>query len=221
MLRLKRERNSPYWYIRGTVAGHRIYESTRTTDRRQAEAYRQKREREIYAASALGHKPADTWSRAVNVYLDHGRPGRFLLKLVDLWGDLPLDRIDQQEVDRAARALYPNVSNATLVRQVYGPVSAVLYHAVDCGLEGVSIRRVKFPKVAKRKVTEWATDDYLALLLPHCGPALQAAVLTMTFTGLRTGEVLGLDAGAFKVQPAMVLVPKTKNGEAALERVED
>jgi hypothetical protein len=56
MLRLKRERNSPYWYIRGTVSGHGLYESTRTTDRRQAEAYRRKREREIYAVSALGQK---------------------------------------------------------------------------------------------------------------------------------------------------------------------
>jgi integrase len=151
----------------------------------------------------------------VNVYLDHGRPGRFLLKLVDLWGDLPLNKLDQQEVDRAARVLYPNGSTATLVRQVYGPVSAVLHHAVDCGLEGVSVRRIKFPKLDKRKVTVWATDEYIAQLLPHCGPALRAAVLVMTYTGLRTGEVLGLGAGAFRVEAGMVLVPKTKNGEAA------
>jgi integrase len=65
-------------------------------------------------------------------------------------------------------------------------------------------------------VTVWATDEYIDLLLPHCGPALRAAVLVMTYTGLRTGEVLGLDAAAFRVEPGKVLVAKTKNGEAAL-----
>jgi integrase len=215
MLRLQREPNSPYWYIRGRVAGHPIHESTRTTDRRKAEAYRRKREAEIYDAAALGRKPAGTWGQAVNCYLDHGKSPRFLLPLVDLWGDKSLDKIDQAEIDRVAKTLYPHVCNATLVRQCYGPINAVLRHAAECGIEGVSPRRIKFPKVPKRKVTRWADDDYLAQLLPHCDPELAAVVLLMTYTGLRTGEALSLTVRSFKVQPGRVLVDHTKNGEAA------
>ena len=107
MLRLKREGGSPIWYIRGTVARVAIHESTRTTDRRQAEAYLHRRQAEIYAASALGHHPSGSWSEAVNSYLDHGKPGRFLRPLVEQWGDLPLDRIDQREVDRVAAGPLP------------------------------------------------------------------------------------------------------------------
>ena len=84
------------------------------------------------------------------------------------------------------------------------------------GIEGVMPKRIRSPKVPKRKVTEWATDDYIADLLPHCSAELRAVVLFMTYTGLRTGEVLELDADAFKVRPGWALVDRTKNDDAAL-----
>src|SRR5262245_38828821 len=181
MLRIKRElKKSPYWYCRGTVAGITIYESTRTTDKRQAEAYRRRREAEVYDAAALGHQTVGTWSEAVNSYLDHGKSPRFLLPLVDRWGDKPLNEITQQVIDQAARDVYPHVSNSSLCRQLYGPVNAVLRHAERCDISGVSAKKIVFPKVAKRKVTEWATDDYIDQLLFHCDDELRAVVLTMT-----------------------------------------
>jgi hypothetical protein len=45
------------------------------------------------------------------------------------FGDLPIEQIDQQAIDRAATALYPNGSAGTRNRQVYTPVSAILKFA--------------------------------------------------------------------------------------------
>ena len=59
MLKLKKYPKRKAYYVRGTVAGVSIFESTGTTDRGQAEAYRRKREKEVYDEIKLGVvKPA-------------------------------------------------------------------------------------------------------------------------------------------------------------------
>jgi hypothetical protein len=67
MLKLYRDPKSPYWYIRGTIAGRRICQSTKTTDRGQAEAYRRKRDAELFSTLSLGEGRPATWSEAVTV----------------------------------------------------------------------------------------------------------------------------------------------------------
>jgi integrase len=218
MLHLKREKRSPYWYVRGKVGGASVYESTGTADKKLAEEYRLKRERDLYEHAVLGKAEPASWARAVNAYLDNGGEDRFLLPLVKRWGDMPLSLITQEVVDAAARDLYR--TPATRVRQCYSPVRAVLNHARDIGLEGVSARRIKLPKVTK-KPAEYATDDYLERLLEHCDPELRAVLLVMTYTGLRTGEVLRTTPEDWQVNRGWVRIDRTKNGQPAMVPLAD
>lgn len=213
MLKLVRHAKSDRWYIRGSIKGRRIFESTGTGDKQQALAYLNKRWADVYNEAALGVLPAARFEDAVNAYLDGGGSPRFLGSLLLRWGGLPLSRLTQTEVDRAASELYPNGSPATRIRHVYGPARAILRHALKIGLEGAPARPLSLPKVARKPVV-WADDDYIRKLLPHCSPALRAFILTLTYTGLRSGELLRLTPDQMK--GGWLHVPKTKSGEPAM-----
>jgi len=211
MLKLKKYPDrSPYWFIRGSVAGVSIFESAGTTEKSLAEEYRIKREQEVYRAVKLGEVRPATFADAVIAYQQHGKQGRFLTPLLDHFTETPLPHIGQAEIDAAANALYPGAKASTLNRQVYGPVIAVLRHAVRAKLAGAAVPLVQMRKVTKPVVNP-ADDDHIAKLLPHCSEGLRALILLMTYTGLRTGEALRVQKE--HVKDGYISVAKTKNGQ--------
>jgi hypothetical protein len=135
-LKLVRRPRSPFWYIRGTLRGIRVEESTGVdlANRAGAEEVRAKREAEILAASIYGRRVVATFAEAAVSYLENGGNKRFLAPIVKHFGTTPLAQIDQLALDRAARKLYPKGSPATRNRQFFTPASAVLHHAARRGL---------------------------------------------------------------------------------------
>jgi integrase len=208
--RLKRVKGSKAWYIRGTVAGVELRESTGTADKHLAEQYRLKREREVYQEAALGNVQPATFADAVAAYVNAGKPGRFLTQLLDHFTETPLPKIGQAEIDAAANAIYPKAKASTLNRQVYGPMIAVLRYAKRCELPGSAVPMVEMRKVQKPAVTP-ADDEHIAKLLPHCSEGLRALIILMTYTGLRTGEALRVRQE--DVNGGYVFIGKTKNGQ--------
>jgi integrase len=215
MLRLKKyPKRSPYWYVRGTVAGERIFESTGTGERGQAEAYRIKRERETWQRRELGidaRQPV-SFAEAAIAYMEHTRQTRFMTPLIEYFKEKPLNEIGQTEFDAAAKALYPNVSPATYVRYVYTPLLAIINHAVAAELAGAKPVKIKRPSIARRPV-DWATDEYIEALLPHCHAKLAALVQFMTETAVRVGEAIRLLPDDFTRSPGWAHVGKTKSGK--------
>jgi integrase len=210
MLRLKRyPARSPNWLIVGTVAGVRVYESSGTRDRGQAEAYRLKREREIYDAAKLGKVQPATFADAVIVYLNKGKPRRFMARLLDHFKETPLPEIGQAQIDEAARVLYPSAKASTLNRQVYGPMVAVLRAAFRAGLPGATVPMMERRVEARPTVTP-ADDAHIAALMPHLPEGLARLIWLMTYTGLRTGEALRVRAE--DVQGGFIHIGRTKNG---------
>src|SRR5215470_12583475 len=128
-LKLSRRDWTPNWVMRGTVRGIRLEESTGTTDKKTAEEIRAKREVEILNESVHGRSATATFASAVRSYLENGGNKRFLDGPVKHFGTTPLVRIDQDAIDKGARKVYPNASDATRNRQFYTPVSAVITHA--------------------------------------------------------------------------------------------
>lgn len=211
MLKLKKyPKRGPYWYIRGTVAGVQLFESTRTANRDQAERLRKKREDEVYNAVKFGEVPIATFSDAVIAFKRTGRETRFLMPLLDHFKDTPLPRIGQAEVDAAAEALYPGRKASTLNRQVYGPMISVLTYAAKAKLEGASRPLISMRKTT-RPAVQPAGDAHLKALLPHCSEGLRALLVLMTYTGLRTGEALRVKPEDIK--DGYIHVQHTKNGQ--------
>jgi integrase len=210
-LDLKRRPKSPYWIIRGTLRGIRVEESTGTRDKRIAEEIRAKREAEILALSVYGRRATATFAAAALSYLENGGSKRFTAPVISYFGTTPLIKIDQDELDRGAKKLYPNGGPATRNRQFYAIASAILHHAAKRGWCALPI--IERPKLPDGRI-RWLTIDEADRLITACSDHLRPLVIFMLYTGARAGEALWLDWRDVDLSRAHVQFPKTKNGDA-------
>jgi integrase len=189
-LKLVRRPGSPNWYIRGTVRGVSIIETTGVPDKEQAETIRAKREWEILQASVHGRAATATFLEATVLYLEGGGEVRFIEPLAKHFGTTPLSRIGQAAIDNAAKVLYPSASPATWNRQVYTPVSAVLNFAAKRGL--CNFRQLDRPEEPPGRV-RWISPDEADRLIGCCALHLKPLVTFLFGTGARLSEALYLD----------------------------
>src|SRR5882757_662852 len=120
-LKLTRRNGSDHWYIRGTVRGQSVFETTGTDDKEAAEAIRIQREARLLKDSVYGRQASATFAEAAVSYLAAGGSPRFLGEEVDgKWTGLigyfyskPLRSIGQNELDEAANKLYPGTAPDT------------------------------------------------------------------------------------------------------------
>jgi integrase len=209
-LKVVRRHGSPNFYLRGTVRGIAVDESTGTDSKEAAEAVRIKRENEILNRSVFGHRATTSFLEAAVSYMEHGGERRYLDKLIDHFGTMPLDRVDQDAIDRAAVELYPEAQNATKNRQVYAPVSAVLKRAAKRGwCEFRQIERLPEPEGRVR----WITPEEAERLIAASAPHLRPLVIFYLSTGARVSEGLYLDWRNVHLSRAHVTFQETKNGE--------
>ncbi|MDB5490464.1 MAG: integrase [Micavibrio sp.] len=134
-LEIKKRKGSPYWYIRGTVQGIAVFESTglphadKVRPGQIVEDFRDKRVRELEQQSIYGRAHIATFHEAATSYLTAGGSPRFLGKLITAIGDKNLRTIDQGYLNRVAAQLYPDCSAGTVNRQFWTPFIAVWNHA--------------------------------------------------------------------------------------------
>lgn len=132
--------NSKTFYIRGTVRGQSVFESTGTTNAEQAEAYRAKREAELWTESVYGKRATVTFAHAVAAYME-AEPRTettrtHLRRLLAHFGTTKLESIGQQELDDAYKAILTKgaqATGATKLRAVLTPLRAVLEFAAIRG----------------------------------------------------------------------------------------
>jgi integrase len=210
-LKLVRRHGSPFWYIRGSVRGQPVDESTKTADKAAAEALRAKREWELTQGSVFGRRAVATFLEAAVSYMEAGGERRFIDRLLKRLGARPLASIDQAAIDRLARALYPAASPATLNRQVYTPISAVLRHAHKRGL--CELREIERPRQPKGKV-RWLTPGEASALVAACSPHMRPIVTFLLYTGARVSEALRLEWRDVDLTRGHVAFHDTKNGES-------
>jgi integrase len=206
MLKLCKRKKSSCFYARGTCLGVAIFQSLGTGDRKEAEILVGRIQKGIFDRQARGPVHAsEGFGSATLRYLQAGGERRYIEPLLRHFGDLPIDQIDQQAIDRAAVLLYPQCSAATRNRDVYTPMSAILKFAGKT----TNIRRPKAPP----GVVRWLTHEEAARLIAACSPHLRPLVMFMLLTGARIGEALWLDWSCVDLGRAHVSIPKTKNGE--------
>jgi integrase len=214
-LKLKRRPSRPFWYMHGTVRGVSIRESTGVADAKAAEAIRARREWEIIQRSIFGREATATFVAAAVSYMEAGGDDlegrrRYLKPIIAKLGSMPLAKIDQAVIEKTARALYPNGSPATLNRQAFTPIAAVLNNAAKRGL--CAHRVVDRPAQPKGRV-RWITFEEAERLLDACSPHLRPLVMFLLGTGARMSEALSLEWREVDLAAAHVTFLDTKNGE--------
>lgn len=220
-LKLTRRKGSAHWYIRGTVRGQAVFETTGTADAKAAEAVRIRREGGLLERSIFGAAATVTFLEAANSYEEQGGESRFLgtldpdtgkwTLLIGHFGATPIAQIGQVEADEAAAKLYPGTSAATRKRQVYVPLKSVLHHAA--AKWKIAVARIASPRV-RTKPPVWAPHAYVEKLLVACAPKLRLFVTVLVYTGARLEEVMRLDWDEdIDLNARLLTFGRTKNGE--------
>lgn len=216
MLKLVRRKGRRNLYIRGSVRGQTVYESTETSDKGRADEIRIKREAELLDRSIHGASATATFLEAAVMYMEHGGERRYLASLIERLRSTPLAKIDQRVIDQIASMMKPDTSPATRNRQIYTPIGAVLHFAAERGLcDHIKIRRPKQPRGRVR----WLEPSDRKRLIDACSPHMREIVTFMFDTGARVGETLYLDWADVNLQRRTVTFPETKNGEARTIRL--
>lgn len=209
-LKLVRRPRSPFWIIRGTVAGVRVEESTGVSDEKVARQIFTQRAAEIYKQSVYGRRATVSFAEAAHMYLKLGGEGRFLEKVLTHFGTAPLARIDQDAIDRGALKAYPDAKASTRNRQFYTPTIAVLtFAAKRKWCDAPLIERLEEGPLRVR----WLTPAEADRLIDACAPHLRPLVVFLLYTGARVGEALWLDWSCIDLARGHVSLPRTKNGE--------
>jgi integrase len=179
------------WWLWGTLNGERIRRTTKTSVRAQAEEIKSKLERETHQRKVFGEASVATFREAATGYLKSGGSPLHIKALVDEIGDRRLIDISQGLVDDTAQKMKPKAAPATLIRQIYTPVLAVMnYAAADSLCPPIKLKK---PKV-RNKRTDWLTpeeaEQWIEAVAHH--PRLQSIVIFFLGTGCRASEGVNL-----------------------------
>lgn len=194
MLKPVKRRGSPFWIARGTINGKRIETSTKCRDYTKAKRECIRIAAEIADGKADTVQAVYTFTDAMNDYIEAGGEARYLDKLKAHFGDTPLDEIDNRAMVFARNRLYPNAQNATINRQLYTPVSAIIRNAARDGL--CSAKEFKRPKSDNPRTVFMTPDQAERLILEStfCRNGYFPALLTFLIgQGCRLGETLQID----------------------------
>ena len=199
---------TPYWYIRGTYLGRYVDTSARTPERRVASRELQ-RVKTAIEEGRFAERGEATFLSAAVAYMEAGGERRFVKPLLDHFKDRALSSIDQEAIDEAALAVYPDATNATRNRQVYTVVSAILKQA---GMD----YKLKRPKGALGKQrTEWLWPEQAFALFnaaDEVDKELGVLLRLLCYTGMRLGEALALRWTDVRLDEGFAYVRETKTG---------
>ncbi len=215
-LKLLRRHKSPNWYVRGSIRGLRVDESTGLSDRKAAQEYLSLREAELVRESIHGPQSVKTFAEAALSYMEAGGEREHLKPIIEELGTTRLALIRPDTIDQVAKKFTRSRSGkarspATLNRRVYTPISAVLHHAAGRGwCPRPVIERPKQPEGRVR----WINRDEAERLIEAAAPHLQPLVIFLLLTGARLSEALYLNWREVDLDAARVSLLETKNGES-------
>lgn len=146
--------------------------------------------------------------------METGGEGKYLAKIIAHFGPKwRLIDVDNDAVNRAAAALYPNAGPATINRQLVTPISAVYRMAAEDGkVADRRFRRRKEPRTRLR----WLTPEEAEALMSACEPRLLPIVAFLLETGCRTSEALSLTIQHLHLDPCEAYVGISKNGDGKM-----
>lgn len=210
-----------HWHWRGTIpvkgSDGRItrqrHEGSLRTERK-ADAARKAADLERYYHDlAYGNikQRGPTFAEAAIVYINtRGKSDRFITKLIQHFGESPLNEIDQAKATEAASKLYPGWKGSSINRAVFTPLSAIAH------LSGhqMSLSRPR----GESSPLNIPDERWFDAVIPCCPPKLGALLVFLTLTGRRIGEALALTEKDVDDR-GCATIAKTKTGTSVVVRL--
>lgn len=210
---LRKFRRGRVWYVRGSVRGQGVYESAGTADEERAEAYRIKREGEVWDGRALGKRAAARFIDAADAYTSGRDLGRQdsadVLRLAEHFGRWKIANINQNALDSFCRKHFKDVSAYTVTRHAIAPLSAIMHLASRRGwCDRPKYERPKLPAGRVR----WLTHAEAERLTSGAAMHLQPLLTFLLNTGARIGEAMALSWREVDLKARRIVFLDTKNG---------
>ncbi|MCE2578096.1 tyrosine-type recombinase/integrase [Gluconacetobacter entanii] len=196
-LKIVSVRKSQNLYLRGTVSGQSVFESTGTSDKRIAEEIRRKREAELWQETIYGKRAVITFAEALSSFLTARPQSRatiaYYQRLLPHLGMHRLSEIDQNVLE----SLYPLVlrdghdaSPATKKRAIRTPVQAVLeFGAIRKWCDRPAFEVIPIIKRPRK----FLRPEEATRLVEAAAPHLQPLLVFLLATGCRMSEALDLE----------------------------
>ena len=210
-LTLVKRHNSRHWYMRGTVRGTAVDQSTRTDNEEAAESIKIKKENELLNRSVFGERATVTFLQAAVSHMEHGGEARYVGKLIDHFKTRKLNSIGQADIDTASKALYPKAKPSTRNRQVYAPMSAILRHGAK--RDWCNFIVLDRPRFSNERV-RWISHSEAERLIENCSPHMRPLVTFLFGSGARLSEALYLQWPQIDQKLRQVNFIDTKNDES-------
>jgi integrase len=218
------KRGKVYW-MDYRVNGKRYRESTGTTLRREAEyiyACRKKDAKEGKIPEIKNIKKEHSFMELAENYLKWAERQRsykdkkyMIAQLIDIFGTLNVNdlctRIIEQWQSKRMKRNKPSTVNRIL---------ATLKHMVNKGVQWEmandnTLRQVRNVKLLEEnnKRLRFLSIEECQTLIECCQPHLKPIVMTAMHTGMRRGEIFGLEWKHVDLKHGFILLELTKNGE--------
>lgn len=195
---LYKRKNSSYWWLKITISGQTIQRSTGTEDKTKAQEYHDTLKAQLWQQDRLGVKPTHSWREGVVRWLietsdkaTHLEDKRKLAWMHTYLGDLTLNDINQDVIDRIRSAKLKEASKATTNRYL-ALIRSILIRARDEWEwidKAPKIRLFKESNSRERSLT----SDQLQALMQELPAHQRETVMFALATGLRQRNVLELE----------------------------
>jgi integrase len=204
----ERPKGSGNLHIRGTVQGLWYEGSARTRKRSEAEAIRAKIEAELYQRAIFGAKAVATFAEAAAMFMKAGGGREHMTGAILELGTMRLADINQATLDDWAQRR-EGLKPATVVRQIYAPVSAVINYAHTQGLcDPIRFRKPKLDNARTVFLTPQEAEAWLEALPDY----LARIMIFYLATGCRASEGLNLQWRDVSPANERVQLYETKGG---------
>lgn len=212
---VSRRKGSPHWWYDFSLHGRRFRGSTFATTREEAEIVAAKLRSDVLIGATTGKKPRLTLDGACARYwTEHGRHSRApvamasrIKRLLKAAGRaIYLDEINDDVLSRLVAKRRGKVADATvnrdltILRAIVNRARAVW--GVEVAQVNWRLHRLAEPDHRTRYLTPAEAKALVAAAAPHLKPIISAAL----FTGLRRGNVLGLDWSQVDLNGRMITV---------------
>ncbi len=226
---LFKRKNSPYYFMKFQLNGQRIYESTKTSNKRLAEEIYLNRRHEVIngITAASGKKNTEkeyTFADLAGKYIEwmSGRQkgakvkGYIIGMLLKKLDNIKLSQISIVDIEKLQGDYLKRKSKISYINKILSVLRAMLNKALDWDMitEDVlkRVRKVKQLK-GENKRLRYLSEDEAEMLIDNCEGYLRTVVITALNTGMRKGEILGLTWSRVDLKNRIILLDKTKNGE--------
>ena len=215
-----RRPDSHTWWLSLQVDGQRVRVNTMVEDRQLAEEFFCAWKTEIARTRWLGTPPPDedhTVAELIAHYVktvssrksvgSQQRDRLILAKFVTRWGTLLLRDLTTLQIEEYIAERLAQVSFATISKEL-----GVLKSAFRCAVRWTWASRSPFLGIVLNQEgtarTRWLSDDEERLLLAHCPDWLRDIVIVGLDSGLRPGNLVGLQCAWVQLGQTCLHIPR-------------